>query len=51
MSLAIFKRTYLLGELTLHERARDREKIKTCVKVAFKMPDHAFNYLNYRYFS
>lgn len=26
MSLAIFKGTYLLGELTLHERAREIER-------------------------
>lgn len=46
MSLAIFEGTYLLGEL---KSKKDREKIKTCVKVAVKMPDSAFSYSKYHY--
>lgn len=35
MSLAVFKSTYLLGELTLHERAREMT-LKHVSKLPFK---------------
>lgn len=51
MSLAIFKGTYLLGELALHERAREMGRRLKLVRVTNKMPDYAFNYSKYHYFS